>query len=329
MSPRQKQVHQAELEATVLMPVHNGQPYLSAAIDSVLAQSLRDFEFLIIDDGSTDGSDEMIRAYAARDRRIVAIFKENTGIADTLNLGLERARAPLIVRMDADDLMKPNRVLRQAAFMRSHGELAFAGCHFEMIDRRGRPFLASRPEPVTHEALAALLEREAAITFTHPTVIYRRDLVQAAGGYRPETEPSEDTDLFSRLICAGQPGLVQPEILMQYRIHGGSVSGRQVATQFERHRWVTRNFYRRRRGEQELDLAGLRAELAAAGLLGRLHEGRRQWSAILMRQALYDLADRRLIAAAARVAVAALMRPAAAARRLTGRRPARAIGRAR
>src|SRR5262249_30869713 len=122
---------------------------------------------------------------------------------------------------------------------------------------------------------------------------------------------------------------VQPEVLMQYRIHGGSVSGRQVAAQLESHRLVTRNLYRRRRGEPELDLAGLRAELAAVGLMGRLQEGCRQRSAILMRQALYDLADRRLVVAATRVAAAAMMRPAAAARRLAGRGPKRAVARRR
>jgi len=323
MSPRSPLARQADIEVTVLMPVHNGQPYLAGAIESVLAQSLRDFEFLIIDDGSTDGSDATIRGYAARDRRIAVIHKPNSGIADTLNLGLECARAPLIVRMDADDRMKPDRIRRQVDFLRGHGDLAFAGCHFDMIDRRGRRFLASRPGPVTREALADLLDRQAAITFTHPTVIFRRDAVLAVGGYRPETEPSEDTDLFARLIGAGQPGLVQPETLMEYRVHGGSVSGRQVVAQFETHRLVTQNLYRRRRGEPELDIAGLRALLAAAGPVARFHEACRQWSAILARQALYDLADRRLVSAGLRVAAAAALRPGAAARRLLGWRPGR------
>ena len=325
MSPRQPtERDESGAQVTVLLPVFNGRAHLAAALDSVLRQTLRDFVLLAIDDGSTDGSGELLDAYAARDRRVSVLHKINSGISDTLNLGLERAATPLIARMDADDVMRPERLARQAAFMAEHPDLAFAGCFFDMVDSDGRVFRSSRPGPVTRRELARMLARGAPITFTHPTVIYRRDAVLAVGGYRRETEPCEDTDLFGRLITAGRLGLVQPEPLMEYRVHGGSISARKVALQFQMQCLVTANLYRRRRGQAELDLAAWRAARGAAGRLARWHERRREWSAILLRQALYDFADHRVLRCGLRIAMAGLVRPATAAGRLIGRpqRPA-------
>jgi glycosyltransferase involved in cell wall biosynthesis len=312
-------------EITVLLPVYNGRRHLEVALDSVLRQSLSRFMLLAIDDGSTDGSGEILEAYAARDPRISVLHKVNSGISETLNLGLARATTPLIVRMDADDVMRPDRLARQAAFMAEHPDLAFAGCFFDMVDRDGRVFRPCRPGPVSHRELARMLAREAPITFTHPTVVYRREAVLAVGGYRCETEPCEDTDLFGRLITAGMLGLVQPESLMEYRVHGGSISARKVALQFQMQSLVTVNLYRRRRGLAELDLATYRATRSAAGRLARWHERRREWSAVLVRQALYDFADRRVLRCGLRVAVAGLVRPATAAGRLIGWPPRAAL----
>jgi glycosyltransferase involved in cell wall biosynthesis len=310
---------------TVLLPVHNGRAHLVQALDSVLAQTLRHFTLLAIDDGSSDGSGEVLDSYAARDSRVTVLHKVNSGISDTLNLGLARAATPLVARMDADDVMRPERLARQAAFMAEHPELAFAGCYFDMIDGDGRVFRPCRPGPVNRRDLARMLARGVPITFTHPTVIYRREAVLAVGGYRRETEPCEDTDLFGRLITAGKLGLVQPESLMEYRVHGGSISARKVAIQFQMQCLVTANLYRRRRGLAELDLAAYRAAQGAAGWLARWHERRREWSAILLRQSLYDFADRRLLRCGLRITAAGLVRPATAAGRLIGRPPRPAL----
>jgi hypothetical protein len=118
---------------------------------------------------------------------------------------------------------------------------------------------------------------------------------------------------------------VQPEPLMEYRVHGGSISARKVALQFQMQCLVTDNLYRRRRGLPELDHAAWRSARSAAGGLARWRERRREWSAILLRQALYDFADRRVLRCGLRIAAAGLVRPATAAGRLIGRPPRPAL----
>ena len=109
------------LACSVLMSVYNGQRYLGAAIDSILAQTFQEFEFIIVDDGSTDNTESLIRAYS--DSRIRLISKPNTGLADSLNVGLEAAKGTWIARIDADDISEPQRLERQLQRIRASPEL--------------------------------------------------------------------------------------------------------------------------------------------------------------------------------------------------------------
>src|SRR5262245_14197402 len=109
---------------SVLMPIYNAGRFLPAAVESVLAQTFADFELIAIDDGSRDGSSEVLAQLAARDPRIRVFAQENRGIVATLNRALELARAPLVARMDADDLSRPDRFAKQIAFLRQHPEVA-------------------------------------------------------------------------------------------------------------------------------------------------------------------------------------------------------------
>src|SRR5712664_125090 len=122
---------------TVLMPVYNAQSYLSIAIESVLTQSFRHFELLIVDDGSNDGSSDILQRYEMEDPRIRVFRKNNSGISETLNLGLSKAHGDFIARLDADDLMYPNRLQVQFEFLRNNPSVAFCGSFFEFIDDQG------------------------------------------------------------------------------------------------------------------------------------------------------------------------------------------------
>src|SRR5437868_6051181 len=121
-------------QVSVLMPVRDGERWLSTAIDSVLRQTLTDFELIVIDDGSVDRTPAILHSHATRDRRIRIVKLDRQGVASALNRGLAEARAALVARIDADDLCAPNRLAKQAEFLARRPEIALLGSWAEVID---------------------------------------------------------------------------------------------------------------------------------------------------------------------------------------------------
>ena len=213
------------MKCSVLLPVYNGGGYLQAAIESILTQDDPDFEFLIIDDCSPDGSAEVIRRYAAADNRIRAIFHDrNLGLAATLNEGLAEAGSELVARMDQDDEALPNRLSTQIRFMGSRPDVAVAGA---FVYHMGRTPAYDRlvKLPVEHHEIVAALPKENC--FYHPSVMLRKSSILSLGGYRPEYKNSEDYDLWLR--TAKQHRLANiPVPLLRYRFStGGMTLGRK------------------------------------------------------------------------------------------------------
>ncbi|MDP8983083.1 MAG: glycosyltransferase [Acidobacteriota bacterium] len=213
------------MKCTVLLPVFNGAGTLAQAIDSILAQSEPDFELLIIDDNSSDRSPEIIRAYTRRDARVTAIFHEtNLGLAPTLNEGLRRAQADLIVRMDQDDESLPQRIELQLAYMRDHAGVAVAGSHvYHMAKRRQGDRLVR--VPVQHDDILSVLP--SSNCFYHASVIFRKEAVLDAGGYNLAYKNAEDYDLWLRL--SRKHRLANLDVpLLRYRFStGGMTLGRK------------------------------------------------------------------------------------------------------
>ncbi|MGN6627486.1 MAG: glycosyltransferase [Tepidisphaeraceae bacterium] len=207
---------------SVVMSAYNAQRYLRQAIDSILAQTFSDFEFIIIDDGSTDGTLAILRDYEQRDSRLRVISRPNKGLTVSLNEGLAAARAPLIARMDADDIARPERFARQVAFLAAHPEVVLLGASVELIDPFG-VHIGDVNYPQSHSEIdARLLQGEGGVV-PHPAAVYRAESVRALGGYRTEYNNSEDLDLWLRLAEIGRVANL-PEILLQYRRDLGSVS---------------------------------------------------------------------------------------------------------
>jgi glycosyltransferase involved in cell wall biosynthesis len=177
---------------SVVMPVHNAGPYLDEAIESILNQSYRDFEFVILDDGSTDGSAEKLREWAARDDRIKLHRQEqNSGPVESSNLVVHHASGALIARMDADDRSHPERLKRQVDLLKKQPEIGLVGSLCNVIDRRGR--IVRGPD------VWRLDGRSWFTPFPHGSIMYRRDLFHRAGGYRKACVYWEDQDLFLRM----------------------------------------------------------------------------------------------------------------------------------
>jgi glycosyltransferase involved in cell wall biosynthesis len=203
------------------MSVYNAGPFLRPAVESILAQTFGDFEFLIIDDGSTDGSREVLRDYAARDPRIRLAVRPNTGLTPTLNEGLQQARGEFVARMDCDDVALPDRFEKQVAALRADPSLVCVGGYFELIDGKGRLLTRLRP-PTGDETIQKLLLR-GHTAICHPAAMMRRDAVTKVGGYDPYFKTTQDLDLWLRLGEVGRLGNV-PEVVLKFRQHESSVS---------------------------------------------------------------------------------------------------------
>lgn len=207
---------------SVLLPVYNGRRYLAAAIASIRAQTHADFEFIIVDDGSTDGAAAVINQAAARDPRIHVIRRPNTGIVGALNDGLAAATGKYVARMDGDDLAEPARLADQLAFLTAHPDCVAVGSATWLIDAGGDVVDFYTP-PLDHAGIEQQLLVGNGGALIHPTLMLRRAAVHAAGGYRREYDRAEDLDLFLRL---GRHGTFAnlPAPLLRYRLHTGSTN---------------------------------------------------------------------------------------------------------
>ncbi len=215
---------------SVAMSVYNGERFLGEAIESVLAQSFVDFEFLILDDGSRDGTRDIISTYAHIDGRIRPIFRENRGLVASLNQLLAEARAPLVARMDADDVCHPDRFEYQTRFLAAHPDYGVVGTRCTDIDEYGQPWpVCSPPHPLAHEGFLAAIDKGEPL-LCHPSVMYRRKLVLAVGGYHGAFRHCEDLDLWLRLASVTRLGNC-PEELLHYRHYADQVSSRHATEQ--------------------------------------------------------------------------------------------------
>jgi len=208
-------------EVSVLMPVYNAGRYLPEAVESILSQSFADFEFLIFDDGSTDGSYDILHRYSLRDGRIRLFAKPHCGYVTWLNEGIQIARGEYIARMDADDISLPQRLARQVEYMRQKGECAVVGCDLVQIDSDG-DLLNEVLHDTDHKAIEKDLLNGGLGVISHPACIIRRSALLAVGGYRKEFETIEDFDLWFRLAEYGLLANL-PEVLLKYRIHHSNV----------------------------------------------------------------------------------------------------------
>jgi glycosyltransferase involved in cell wall biosynthesis len=212
------------------MPVYNAEAYVSQAVESILAQSFDDFEFLIFDDGSSDRSLEILVDYTDRDNRIRVCAKPHKGHTFWLNEGVQIAQGEFIARMDADDLSLSKRFAFQVNHLHNNRDCVVVGCDLLLIDSDGDP-LSRLSHHVEHDALESALLNGGFNVISHPASMMRRSALLAVGGYSEKYEPIEDFHLWLQLAELGRLSNI-PEVLFHYRMHHKSVN----ATQFERQR---------------------------------------------------------------------------------------------
>ena len=203
---------------SVVLPFRDAAATLDAALDSIAAQTLRDWECLLIDDGSSDASAEMARARAATDARW-RLLRAGGGLVDALNRGIAAARAPLIARMDADDVSMPERLERQAAALDADATLTVVSCLVEafpaeLVTDGMRRYLDWLNGLTTAAAIRDALFVESPIV--HPSAMVRAEALRAIGGYRAFDGP-EDYDLWLRLLLSGGRAEKVPHVLLRWR----------------------------------------------------------------------------------------------------------------
>ena len=212
---------------SVLMSVYNGQEFVREAIESILAQTFRNFEFLIIDDGSTDVTPEILSVFARRDKRVRVVSHSNRGRALSLNIGIDLSAGKYIARMDADDVALPTRFQEQVEFLEQHPDVIVLGGAVELINMAGQA-LQIFEQPLEDAQIRLAMQSRCPIC--HPTVLMKKDSALAAGGYRKALLDADDYDLWLRMAELGKLANLG-QVLLRYRVHAGQVSQRGMRQQ--------------------------------------------------------------------------------------------------
>ena len=228
---------------TVLMTVLNGERYLHQTMDSILDQTFSDFEFLIINDGSTDGTRDILESYA--DSRIRVVHQQNMGVSRSSNIGLGLARGCIVARIDSDDTCRPDRLERQLRMFEEEPDVTVVATGYR-VNVAGNERDAEIPE-FTDETLPPMLLEDN--FFMHSTMAYRRDAVLRHGGYDETKRYALDYKLWLILAWKGERFRLIPEPICTLRKHGGSISATRaveqkecaLASQLETLTWIRRH----------------------------------------------------------------------------------------
>jgi glycosyltransferase involved in cell wall biosynthesis len=263
-------------KVTVLMSVYNSEDYIREAIESVLGQTFKDFEFLIINDGSTDKSLKIIKSY--KDARIRLIDRENWGLTRSLNQGLKIAKGEYIARQDSDDASVPDRLEKQVAFLDSHPNAGMIGSNYTITDLKGKPKVTTNV--FTHPADLKLCQ-VTCNQFGHGSVMMRKRVIDKVGGYDAMVGYVEDYDLWTRISrVADIANFEEPLYLYKSNDKGVSLQNQELQIKqtfavrdkafkhFRSHRWQYRIYsyhpsgqdYRRRKSTLYRNLAYLYRE---------------------------------------------------------------------
>lgn len=206
---------------SVLMPAYNAEKYIAEAIESILNQTFNDFEFIIVDDASTDQTQKIIERYKKKDKRIIYIKnKLNQGVCKSLNIGIERAKGRYVVRMDADDWSFPNRLKLQYDFMEKNPSIGISGGTMEVCDENMK-LINNRSYQLSDSQIRKKIFLYS--PFSHPSTIWRKEIMIKAGKYDERFDKAEDYDLYFRVGLISEFANLK-NTLIRYRTSQNSAS---------------------------------------------------------------------------------------------------------
>ena len=214
-------------QVTAIVAAYNSGPHIRRALDSLLAQTMTDFEVIVVDDGSTDGTSAVVEEYAQRDGRFRALHQVNLGPPKAANRALAEARGEFIANLDHDDISVPDRFAKQIAYLHAHPRVGVVGGSMVSVDENDRKLLHYRL-PAEPSDVRFWLFRQS--TINHSSAMMRRELILGIGGYRPCFDVICDVDLFLRASDFAELANL-PDVLTYYRVHAGRISTRHHARQ--------------------------------------------------------------------------------------------------
>ena len=218
-----------EPKVTVLMPAYNAERYIADAIRSVLEQTFVDFELLVINDGSTDNTLQIINSF--KDQRVAVISQQNKGVSAALNLGLSQARAQYVARFDADDICYPDRLKIQYEFITSYPEYSIIGSAADYVDAEGHYIFTHYPAAHLNEEIQQL--KYSVCPFIHSSVMYKKELIISHGGYNEHAYTYEDHFLWVNIL-KNEKACNLSKALIKVRLNPGSITVDE--------RWHSRKF---------------------------------------------------------------------------------------
>jgi glycosyltransferase involved in cell wall biosynthesis len=303
---------------SVLMSVRNGLPFVETTIESVRAQTCPDWEFVIVDNASSDGTADVVERIALDEPRIRFLQNDSDlGHSGGLNRGIAVCGGEWVARIDGDDIALPDRFERQLAFVSENTDVLATSCLAHYIDAAGKRVGKTVHDLTTREDFARYQVQELPIGLLHPGAFIQKATLDALGGYRPEFDPANDIDLWCRISDRGLI-LVQPEYLIEYRIHGGSLSAQSFELARLKHLWARDSMIARRRGVPAPSWPEFLAARNNAPWWLRLNRWRKMQAKRLYRQAAQNRLSARRSRALFEMSVAAALQPDYTLPRLKG-----------
>lgn len=303
------------------MSVWDGMPYIPHTVRSVLGQTFADFEFVINDNGSTDGTREYLTEIAKSDSRVRLIFSDsNLGHSGGLNRALAECRGEWIARIDADDVAHETRLQRQLDFVGQYPELRVASCLAHYIDASGKRIAKTYHDLKTPADFKRYMDEGEAIGLLHPGAFMHAVTIRSVGGYREFFGAANDIDLWARVAESGGLILVQQELLMEYRIHPDQISAAKFTEARMKYEWSRECSRARRSGLAEPSWAQFVTSWDSVSLPTKLNRWRKLHSKRLYRDAGVRFACGHRTSAVWRFICAAALQPSYAVKRITGQK---------
>ncbi len=242
---------------SVVITAYNGGDYLREAIESTLAQTYTHWELILVNDGSTDQTLEVMKKYAAQDARIKILSHENKGISYSNNRALEIATGTYFAKLDADDRMLPNRLEIQVNYLKAHPEVSMLSCQARYINPKGKVIGIQITPGYTQASESLTAQKDGRLVIAlHSGFMTYMDKIKEVEGYREDLPCVVDLDLYNRMIEKGNVLIILPEKLVEYRMHLASVMAlttRNNKTQLVKS-WLADTYKRRAKSQKERSL---------------------------------------------------------------------------
>ena len=297
------------MKSTVVMSAYNAEKYISQTIESVLLQTIADFEFIIINNGSTDNTLDIIREYALKDTRIIIDDHENLGKGGAINRAVKQiASGKYIFHIDADDIMLENRLERQLHFMNSNN-LEATSCLAYYITSDNKKIGKTINTVPDLDSFNKYIKENEPIGLLNPGFVVTRDKFLEVGGYRSDFWPSDDIDLYNRLTEIDVTIIVQSELLMLFRVHGDSTIAKKFINSRKKYEWVRASMWARRKGEKEPTWDDYLNQLNSKSLIQKLNWKRKAHAKQQVHLSKFDLGKKQYLIFVLRIFLGGLLQP--------------------